>query len=563
MNNYHRFGFSLVEVLVSAALIGGIALALTQVMTDSTKGTKYSFQQTEIEQVTVNIQRILKTRTSCSETLKGLRDGDNLGIITTLPLGSITPQETEFKIGASFGQAASTVSIKEMKLAKNSNDTTDIEITFVRTRDTSDEGIENAKKRNVGAVEVKKTITVNTIYENGEIVDCKTENEENIIGFCTNIDGEPEGTPASTKCRAINLFKHPDRAEPAITAVGDVFVQGGLATGDLFTEEEEYNPDIPTPTDQSPLPSNSEGNVHLDGDLALNQEFIFNHDDNNIDNTTEPRITLEDNNQRLIFKEKKSNDLKLGKETPFLYRDHARGFGINKENPKTNYILDVSGAVKVGGKIEIEDNVSIEVDPSSKKLIIKLATSNQSVEIIGEKNAEYNPADNSTTSKNTMATREWVLEALGAILAADQATLDKIANAALESTEGTSDIDIRKGACDDSDNLRWENNRCEIAFKDFECTDSSVSGTTPQRKYIDRIDFKNKNGYCETITHASIGSVYQVHDNDNHNPDYAPIDHDNIWHNPDYEPVHDHPYAPLSHGNEAHGIQYAPYFHRH
>lgn len=545
-----HFGFTLVEVLITTALIGGISLALVQITSDSGRSSKYAFQMGEINEITNDISKTLKNREACVETFRDLKDGDDVFIIQgRVAAGPPATFEPKYEVNKTYGQGSSAVTIKSMTLKKQTNESSNIEIELIRARDASDQGIENAQKRNFGNIEIKKRVSVETVYNSTteKVEDCKTENEENIIGFCTSLEGHPEGTPGSKKCRNIKIHKSPDKAEPAITAEDYVHIKGGLAIGSAYTSDQKYNPDLAAPfTGTTSNPSPNVGNVHMGGSLMLNKNITFFRQDVTLD------AQLAKSGNDLHIYEKAGYDIQLGKNEPYLYRDNAVGFGINKTDPELGYDLDIKGALKVGNKIKLDNGVYIETSGKVLKLTIPAG---QNVEITGGTNNTYGSETAALHSR--VATRKWVLQAIGAILADNPTALNSVITAAVNSAGTQGLVNLRKQTCANSSTLKWAGNLCETKTASVSCPGSNTS--------IKTVDFSNASGSpaCTTITTTSIGAATNTHSNTQHTSTLSLETHGNSEHNPTLEPTHSHPYSSNSHGNSDHSIPYARAAHSH
>lgn len=523
-------GFTLVEIMISVGLVGGVGLALMKIVSDTNKTSKFSGQVSTIIDIMNNISLHLQDRSNCEGNLKGLKDGDSITEIKkVISKGPPVTWGPLFEVGKTYGEASSTIVIGSINLKKQSTESSVLEVKFVRARADTADAIERSKLSTYGNLTITKNIAVETIYDpaTGEIDNCKTNRDENVVEFCDSIDGESEGLPDSRKCRNINISKHTDKAEPSITSENYVHIKGGLAIGSAYTSIISNNP-------------GNIGNVSMGGDLMLNGDIIFYLNDLNND----ARIIKSGNDLHIY--EKSGNNIQLGRSTPFLYRINGTGFGVNQSSPESGYDLDVNGAVSVGKKIKLhDDGVFLEFTGSTFKVILP---SDWSLEINGGQNNNYGGEDD-PSKHNRVATKEWVRNVLGKALAGDSASLDEIITAALAAASDQSLVDIRKSICSSSTYMKWFNNKCEMKAYSVDCSGSNKS--------IQSFDLSTGVATCTTITTSSIGAANNKHGNSEHNPRYALKPHGNESHNPDFEPTHTHPYAASVHGNESHNPPFA------
>jgi prepilin-type N-terminal cleavage/methylation domain-containing protein len=176
-------GFTLVEMIVSTALIGGIALYLMQQQQTSTNmQSKFNYNQ-DLNLVTQIIQTELAKKKNCTLTLQGKAIGDDLdeGIKVVDPrdpskfitlfkaFSSDSPMENQL--------ASSKVKIASIKLEKldpEDSDSPDVIRIKFKAGHHDQQGRFVASKMQ-GSGDLTKTILVQGIKKNNRYIDCYTE----------------------------------------------------------------------------------------------------------------------------------------------------------------------------------------------------------------------------------------------------------------------------------------------------------------------------------------------------------------------------------------------------
>lgn len=534
-------GSVLVQAIVVGALVAGLGVSITYMSSQMMKSAKNLAQKNEINQLVNDISKILQDKDSCTQTFTG--SGPYEKIYYRAYVDDKWVLKEKYEKGKTYGFGSSMVLLNDIKLDKKSEDITILEIEFIKGGKDSAEYLQTAEKSTLGNIKLLKRIQLKALYSAGtDLTECKSIVEEDEIAFCATLDGTTDTTPGSNRCTSIHINKLSTLSEPSITAENYFHLKGGLAVGTAYTADQSYNPDLAAPfTGPSPIPSANVGNVHMGGDLVLNGNIIFFKNDLNNDARFIKYGTAGNENDFHIY-EKDGYDIKLGKNPPTLYRDDTKGFGINIDTPEVGYDLDVNGALKVGKKIKLDSLTTIESAASKLQFILDNSVS---MIIEGGKNDTY--TSGSTAGGDEVATRGWVLQAIGDVLSANAAQLENIRAAAIGAASSTGDIYIRKSVCAFSDTLYWTGTQCEMKLSSFSCPTNNSS--------INKIDFTlstQPGSHCTTITTASIGAANNKHGSSEHNQIFSNNPHSNTDHNPTFSPSHTHPYAPNPHGDEAH-----------
>ncbi len=268
----NRSGFTLVEVLIAAGLISGLALAISSMLTTGTKGSKKISQDLEIASLTSAALGSLRDPKSCQESLHGV---DFTTALSATPAGGVTIP-TIFKVSAgapisilSGGQAYATGTISSVRIpadgikvyAYNSAAAiAKVQITFERTGITS--GNANTTR--------DFTIFVTDLPAIGGTFDKVTDScfaGDNPFN-CADLGGDED--PLTKVCRSLNLYE----AEPENTAVAATsLLQRALTVnGDLV-----IRPDL-TDTAAELLvngTTTTTGNTITGGDFVLAQNQML------------------------------------------------------------------------------------------------------------------------------------------------------------------------------------------------------------------------------------------------------------------------------------------------
>ena len=542
--NFSLFGFSLIEIMVSMGLVGGISLVVLKLVQDSSSVNKHAEQFEAINQTFTDLTRILEDRKSCEYNLKGKKDGDLLDEIVRVRK-AVDENTGQPRLGASYkvdtvlGDSKSPVVISSMTLKSKSDQSSQIEVVFVRARSDKDEDMNRAKKQMKGAMTVTKFISVETVYnrDTNEIEDCRTSAVENLEGFCDSIDSTDSNKSGNTVCYNMSIGKHPDENSPAITSEDAFHITGGLSIGAPFTDVLAITP--------------PDGNVQIGGELIINDKLIFNYNDNVLDGS---EASLENKSGDMLIKESSSKDIQIGSDEPYLYRQNSQGFGINTRTPKSGYDLHVNGAMKVGQKIKLYNGVFIEKTGNQFKVIVP---NDWSVEIQGGDNNTYYGSGESTRLKR-IATKKWVLEVIGKFLSGNQQSVDTLVIAALDAANNQDLTKIKKSICDSSTTLRWSGTKCEVKLAR---NNPIICDADNDEKLLKSFNFKTPNHKCEQVTPVLLKASTRNHEDDNHNPLLSRSGHpnDDYYHNPVFtEKPHTHNFSSPNHSWAEHLPFFAP-----
>ncbi len=215
-------GFSLLEILVSVAILAGAGIMLMQ-QQDITSKTKQKMNlDQEVDSFVNQIKRTLSEQQNCSVTLKGKKIGDSISKIklgemvidpgfASTDFGSSYPasyldspfyDKTIYETGKSYGNTQ--IKIKEMKLVEVKDPSSgSIFIDALQIKLTS-KAVPLAAER-----EIQKNIYILGTKESGAYVRCASESlgviEQSMAQACKSM--EAEFNPVTKRCELKNLPK--------------------------------------------------------------------------------------------------------------------------------------------------------------------------------------------------------------------------------------------------------------------------------------------------------------------------------------------------------------------
>ena len=219
-------GFSILEVLIAAGILGVVSLGVMQFAQNSGSLARKINQETEIFKILDTIRSVLDNEQVCDSTLKGKSphgDGDD---IRSINFTNSLKKADSIKVGEIYGTGGSKFKISKMKIKNYSKGRADFEVT-----------IEPNKSLQL----VRRIpIFVNLVSDSGNasIKDCMSDRDTFLSGACQTLDGDFSDLK---RCRSVILTKD-DNEENALEATGNLILEkntenGQNHTGDLTVEE--------------------------------------------------------------------------------------------------------------------------------------------------------------------------------------------------------------------------------------------------------------------------------------------------------------------------------------
>lgn len=179
-------GFGLVEVMVAAAMAGGLALVVAKISKDMSRVNKSAETNSEVNQFMSDVGYILSDRDNCNQTIpSGSAPDAQLNSIrrysdTGVPI-TVYERSTDLANPIKYGN--NTFSIKDMYLRKDAAGSFSVEITLTRESSYS-----------YGARELVKTIPLEVIPDaSGNVDQCFTNIDEIITSAVKQACGMEEG----------------------------------------------------------------------------------------------------------------------------------------------------------------------------------------------------------------------------------------------------------------------------------------------------------------------------------------------------------------------------------
>jgi archaellum component FlaG (FlaF/FlaG flagellin family) len=120
-------GFSLISVVVAAALLGGLSMVMMQMGKQSTKTTAKMNFDTEVNQITNEINGILSDPTSCTQTVKNA--SPPTFIIKNIPNNPTPVYKYDITKGP-YGNASVQIDSYVLNLTGSSADIPNLQINF-------------------------------------------------------------------------------------------------------------------------------------------------------------------------------------------------------------------------------------------------------------------------------------------------------------------------------------------------------------------------------------------------------------------------------------------------
>jgi len=187
-------GFSLVQVMVAAGLLGGVALGVMQLSKQMQSTTIMGATNLEENQIINHISTILLDADSCEKTFVGLAFGDPVESIKRVKSNGEAMEV--YSLGETYGNR--TISLKDMKLGGKDGEEY-LELVLRRL-----------KSGYAGPKEIRKKIALKLVIKDDKVVNCFSElsnvTETSVKKSCLSIGAIYDAN--TQRCKNIKLIEH-------------------------------------------------------------------------------------------------------------------------------------------------------------------------------------------------------------------------------------------------------------------------------------------------------------------------------------------------------------------
>ncbi len=210
-------GFSLVEVMVVAGLLGGLSLVVSQITKNINSTQKRAEINSEIQNFVTQTQDILTDKQSCIESLNGVVIGGGTTFNNIKQWNSNTATSYNvYSVGTEYGAGANKFSITQMEVVNFASAGTftdpstgivyefgpaQIEIDLLRGRVGATAAA--LKSALMGSATLQKVLSVNLVVNQGTqaVTECHGSNDVFIETACHALGGVVDGTGLCTEAR--------------------------------------------------------------------------------------------------------------------------------------------------------------------------------------------------------------------------------------------------------------------------------------------------------------------------------------------------------------------------
>ncbi|MFG1483961.1 tail fiber domain-containing protein [Halobacteriovorax sp. HFRX-2_2] len=174
-NNSNQFGFTLVEIMVAAGLLGVLSVAVVNIIDNINKTSKRATQIFNIQQERQRLARLLSDPVSCMNTLGNLDLGSNSSapkqFWAVVPVNDIKNSDDNivYSIGDEIGEGADVITVDNIRIR--------------RPRDGSDNPTGTLDEYEVGTDEYTKiSVTLEAFFKKGRAATSAAAVKQNTIG---------------------------------------------------------------------------------------------------------------------------------------------------------------------------------------------------------------------------------------------------------------------------------------------------------------------------------------------------------------------------------------------
>jgi type II secretory pathway pseudopilin PulG len=173
-------GFSIVQVLIAAGMMGGLALVLTKLSENQMQVQKGATEATEINEITSRLQRYFLDSDACKNSLAGKTINNN----SKINLSELKDRYNKSFIYSTSGKNQITPNLLVKKIEANRADNViKVEVTF-----------EKVSKKGFGGKEIKKSFDLDGAFSGNTITGCYSQMDNAVKSACTSLGGTISGT---------------------------------------------------------------------------------------------------------------------------------------------------------------------------------------------------------------------------------------------------------------------------------------------------------------------------------------------------------------------------------
>jgi type II secretory pathway pseudopilin PulG len=480
-------GFSIMEVMIAAGLLGIVTVGVLQVTKNMTKSSKTDAQRVEFAQVTNQIQSLLRDEYSCEATLSGLSPSGGGSTFPSFkrkkPDGTTSSVLTS---GQVYGTGGTPIFLKKMEI-KNYNASSGIaELWVTMNKGRKDfDSMTMAEKQSVGDTSygtavVPKVLKVQVILDGaGNIKDCISDKDDYTSGACAMINGD---WADKVNCKSIKVDGN--GIDPSITARTHMQVNSGLNVGSTLSGD----------------PGN--GAVKISSNLDVGDKATVKNDTT----ITSGKLIFNDGDARI--NQVAGNNLYIENKAGTAGANIIAGkSGVARTTVTPSSVtINKNGTIGTGLALEVIGNTTLTGSGSTS---VTLKVGNADIQYNGTNLVLNKPTggvvqykDGSTIEE--VASQGFVNAQLGKALTGDPTTLTTILTNLGTLVSGSPVQAIAATTCGFYTNMTWNGTRC-VDNRTTNCTGNNrVNG------------FNNGVINCQPIVavnqRCSIGQLYMGHD---------------------------------------------------
>jgi hypothetical protein len=475
---FSKNGFSLVEIMIAAGLLGLVSLGVVSLMKDTDKVQKSTASSSEVDQLVVRMNILLSDPKICKSTFFNLNPTGNGVAINNIILKEdidlvkawkgATKDIDSSEIGeyqsktirSKFLSADCTLPnvanctlasgssgriwLKQMKILafemthstssdtkspyRNGPNQATFEFTMVKGPAIGKEGdiveMEKAKGQLFGQVVITKQIpVVVSLDSNKRITDCVTNMSDYAESTCHQINGTLE----NDKCKTPTIMSKSVSSFPAITAIGNMNIEGNeFIAGNVIVGT---SPGGAVTTGSM----NAGGNFTIGKSLAIiNGPLAFGSV------ATNDTVLSATGNNELTLGTPTGGSGRLNLGNQAYLKGSGANLGISKSSPTKS--LDISGDGLITSNLTVDGDTSVKSKTNVGNATLgtmeilssggenRLRISGADLSIIAHNDTFNNAWATSQTDANLVATRDWVYQLFANRLgnAASNAIIDNI-----------------------------------------------------------------------------------------------------------------------------------------
>jgi type II secretory pathway pseudopilin PulG len=436
-------GFSIMEVMVAAGLLGIVTIGVMQLTRNMTKSEKSQSQQTEFNQIQSQIQSLLRDEYSCEASLLGFSpSGSGTSVTQVKRKKSDGTTAVVFETGQSYGSPTSPIFLKSMAIKKFNASSGIGEFYIEMNKGRKDFDLMNQSEKDTvlatsyGTAVVSRTIKLNLVLDgSGNIKDCVSDKDDFTSGTCGMLDGD---WTDKVKCKSINV--QGNGIEPSITAETNLHVKSGLNVGSTLSGD----PGDGNATFLKNIDVRDKAMVKNDTTITTGK-LIFNDGDASISQVAGSNLYVQ-------------NKAGTGNANLIVGRT---GNARTTVTP-TSVTVNKNGTIGAGLALEVIGNTTLTGSGSTS---VTLKVGNADIQYNGSNLVLNKPGagvvqykDGSTIEE--VATQGFVNAQLGKALTGDPTTLNTLLSNLATVITGNPIQSISASVCGFYTNMAWNGTRC-------------------------------------------------------------------------------------------------------